>query len=148
MVKHLSFHNSSFALRYFFNVKNKATVWHTPCFVLWSHLIPAKLWGPLLQIWYRLKFLNKRRGWVHICCLTILWLIEAKAINFRLILLLEINQYFIKLIISQYSFLESCMHYNLEDDLIWAKSSQGPTSLRLSFCMEWIINFLQSMPRV
>ncbi len=43
---------------------------------------------------------------------------EAKVINFRLIFLLEINQNFIKLIISQYSFLKSCMHYNLEDDLI------------------------------
>jgi hypothetical protein len=144
MVKHLSFRNSSFALRYFFNVKNKAIVGHAPCFVLWSHLIPPKLWGPLLQIWYRLKFLNKR-GWAHICCFTILWLMKQKVINFRLILLLEINQNFIKLIISQYSFLESCMHYNLEDDLIWAKSSQEPTSLRLSFCTQWIINFLWSM---
>ncbi len=30
MVKYLSFHNSSFALRYF-NVNGKATMWHTPC---------------------------------------------------------------------------------------------------------------------
>ncbi len=31
MVKYLSFHNSSFAFRYFFKVKGKATLWHTPC---------------------------------------------------------------------------------------------------------------------
>jgi hypothetical protein len=31
MVIYLSFHNSSFALRYFFYVNGKATVWHTPC---------------------------------------------------------------------------------------------------------------------
>jgi hypothetical protein len=30
MVKYLSFHNSCFALIYFFNVNGKATVWHTP----------------------------------------------------------------------------------------------------------------------
>jgi hypothetical protein len=29
--KYLSFHNSSFALRYFFNENGKAIVWHTPC---------------------------------------------------------------------------------------------------------------------
>jgi len=29
VVKYLSFHNSSFALRYFFNVNGKAIVWHT-----------------------------------------------------------------------------------------------------------------------
>jgi len=33
MVKYLSFHNSSFALRYFYNVNGKATSWHTPCFL-------------------------------------------------------------------------------------------------------------------
>jgi hypothetical protein len=34
MVKYLSFHNSSFALRsFFFNVNGKATVLHIPCFV-------------------------------------------------------------------------------------------------------------------
>jgi hypothetical protein len=33
MVKYLSFHNSSFALRYFFNVNGKATMWHTPLFI-------------------------------------------------------------------------------------------------------------------
>jgi len=31
MVKYLNFHNSSLIKR-FFNVKGKATVWHTPCF--------------------------------------------------------------------------------------------------------------------
>ncbi len=35
MVKYLNFHNSSFALRYLlFNVNGKATVWHTPCFIV------------------------------------------------------------------------------------------------------------------
>jgi hypothetical protein len=34
MVKYLNFHNSSFALRYFFNVNGKAMVWHNP----WIHL--------------------------------------------------------------------------------------------------------------
>ncbi len=36
LVKYLNFHNSSFALRYllFFNVNGKATVWHTPCFIV------------------------------------------------------------------------------------------------------------------
>jgi hypothetical protein len=29
---YLSFHNSSFALRYFLNVNGMAIVWHTPCF--------------------------------------------------------------------------------------------------------------------
>jgi len=29
MMKYLSFHNSSLALRYFLNVKGKAIVWHT-----------------------------------------------------------------------------------------------------------------------
>jgi len=33
MVKYLSFHNSSFALRCFFDVNGKAIVWHTPCCV-------------------------------------------------------------------------------------------------------------------
>ncbi len=28
MVKYWNFHNSSFALRYFFNANGKATVWH------------------------------------------------------------------------------------------------------------------------
>jgi hypothetical protein len=32
MVKYLNFHTSSFALRYLFNVKGKATMWHTPMF--------------------------------------------------------------------------------------------------------------------
>ncbi len=31
MVKYFNFHNSSFALRYIFNVNGKAKVWHTPC---------------------------------------------------------------------------------------------------------------------
>ncbi len=30
MVKYLNFYDSSFALRYFFNVNGKATMWHTP----------------------------------------------------------------------------------------------------------------------
>jgi hypothetical protein len=33
MVKYLSFHNSSFALRYIFNVNGKATMWHIPCWI-------------------------------------------------------------------------------------------------------------------
>jgi len=39
MVKYLNFHNSSFALRYFFNVNGKATVWHAHCFRIEYHLI-------------------------------------------------------------------------------------------------------------
>jgi hypothetical protein len=35
MVKYLSFHNSSFALKYIFNVNGKAIVWHTPCCYYW-----------------------------------------------------------------------------------------------------------------
>jgi hypothetical protein len=31
--KYLSFRNSSFALRYIFNVNGKATMWHTPLFL-------------------------------------------------------------------------------------------------------------------
>jgi hypothetical protein len=70
---------------------------------------------------------------------------EAKVIYFRLILLLEINQKFIKVIISQYSFLESCKPYNLEDDSFEPRAHKGSTRLRQSFCTQWIINFLQSM---
>jgi len=37
--KYLSFHDSSFALRYFCNVNGKATLWHTPCWgnVFWRY---------------------------------------------------------------------------------------------------------------
>ncbi len=57
MVKYLSFHNSSSsALRYLFNVKGKATVWHTPCFSL-QLTIEGKLAlqtlcdGGVLKLW-------------------------------------------------------------------------------------------------
>jgi hypothetical protein len=41
MVKYLSFHNSSFALKYFLMENGKATVPHTPClaFKNWQHTI-------------------------------------------------------------------------------------------------------------
>jgi hypothetical protein len=34
IVKYMNFHNSSFALRYLFNVNGKDTIWHITCFVL------------------------------------------------------------------------------------------------------------------
>jgi hypothetical protein len=50
MVKYLNFHNSSFALRYLFNVNGKATVWDTPCFVcLFVTARSSKPWG--FKIW-------------------------------------------------------------------------------------------------
>jgi hypothetical protein len=47
MVKYLSFHNSSFSVRYFFNVNGKAKVWHTPCLFWWVHL-SINTWCSLL----------------------------------------------------------------------------------------------------
>jgi hypothetical protein len=40
MVKYSSFHDSSFCLKMLFNVNDKATMWHTPCWstYTWVHL--------------------------------------------------------------------------------------------------------------
>jgi hypothetical protein len=43
MVKYLSFHNSSFALRYFFNANGKAIVWYTPLFAKRSVTLHVKI---------------------------------------------------------------------------------------------------------
>ncbi len=51
MVNYLNFHNSSFALRFFFiNVNGKATMWHTPCaqfvwhfWIFWSWILTPLL---------------------------------------------------------------------------------------------------------
>ncbi len=49
----LSFHNSSFALRYFFNVNGEARVWHTPCLNIpdsQNHLLVLVLFGKKIKI--------------------------------------------------------------------------------------------------
>jgi hypothetical protein len=52
MVKYLHFHNSSFALRYVFNVNGKATVWHTPLFkfVMVYEIAVAREYVEILKI--------------------------------------------------------------------------------------------------
>jgi len=49
MVKYLSFHNSSFALRYFYNANGKVTVWHTPLLIAVGL---ASSLGLILLLWY------------------------------------------------------------------------------------------------
>ncbi len=60
MVKYLSFHNSSFALKYFFNVNGKAKVWHTLCFVCVSSNVAIILW----VLWWSTKW-GYPREWGH-----------------------------------------------------------------------------------
>ncbi len=50
MVKYLSFHNSSFALRYIFKVNGKATMWHTPPPLVSTYLEPPPFQSYALKL--------------------------------------------------------------------------------------------------
>jgi hypothetical protein len=69
MVKYLSFHNSPFALIYFFNVNDKAIVWHTPLLIrvwvwasLWVFRVVVRCVVEFVDCSCLLLFLS---GWLH-----------------------------------------------------------------------------------
>jgi len=50
MVKYLSFHHSSLCLKILFNVNDKATMWHTPCWFC-NECCLEYLGRPMLLVW-------------------------------------------------------------------------------------------------
>jgi hypothetical protein len=66
MVKCLSFHNSSFALRILFNVNGKATMRHTPCFLRERPI--GRYYGAQKGYMYSIMTLRNDPFRICICC--------------------------------------------------------------------------------